>query len=101
MLVDFVIVGITYNKEMVSDVKQLVLDMRHVSYKTNCHDSHIDDHNRNLRELMGTVDCIQEDLQKIVQMNQCNHCQDHPGEATQAMEEFSITQLVGFLEKLK
>ena len=83
------------------DVKKLVADGRHVSYQTNCHDSRIEDHDKDLRDLMGTMGCIQEDLQKLVQMNQCSHCQDHPGEAAQPMEEYSVTQPVGFLGKPK
>ena len=61
-LADFVAVGISNNREMDSDVKQLVSNMRHVSYQTIYDDSRIDDHDKDLRELMGTVDCIKEDL---------------------------------------
>ena len=71
---------------MASDVKKLVLDVRNVSYQTNYHDSHIDEHDRDLKELMGTVDRIKVDLQKLVQMNQCIHCQDHFRESAQPME---------------
>ena len=70
-------VGITDNREVMSDVKRLVADVRHVSYQTNCHESRIDVHDRDLRELMGTISRIQEDLQKLVQMNQCGHVQDN------------------------
>ena len=79
-LADFIAVGITDNREMASDMKQLVLDMQHVSYQTRCHDSCIDDHEIDLRELMGMADCIKEYLHKLIQMNQCIHCQDSPGD---------------------
>ena len=65
----FVAVRTMHNREMASDVKQLVVDVLHVSYQTSFHDSWIDDHDRDLKDLMGTVDRIQEYLQKLVQMN--------------------------------
>ena len=87
--------------EMVRDVKQLVLDMQHVSYQTRCHDSYIDDHEIDIRELMGMADCIKEYLHKLIQMNQCNHCQDYHGEVAQPMEELFSHPACGILRQTK
>ena len=65
-LSDFVFVGITYNRETVKEVKQLVEDVRYVYYQTSCHDSRIDDNEMNLKEIMGKTYRIQEDLQNLV-----------------------------------
>ena len=53
-LIDYVALGILDNREMASDVKHLVTNMRHVSYQISCHDSRINDHDRDLRELIGS-----------------------------------------------
>ena len=53
-ITDFIVVGISYNREIAPDEKQLVSDMQHVSYQITCHDSRIDDHDRDLRELIGS-----------------------------------------------
>ena len=61
-LSDFVAIEITDNKENYTEVKQLVEDVRYVSYQTSCHDSRIHDNEMNLKEIMGKIDRIQEDL---------------------------------------
>ena len=68
-LADFVTMGIIDNREMASNFKQLVADVRHVSYQTSCHDSHIEDRDRDLKDLMGIVDRIRGDLHKLVRMD--------------------------------
>ena len=68
-LSDFMEVGIVDNRESAKVVKQLGEDVRYVSYQINSHDSIIDDNEINLKEMMGKIDHIQEDLQKLVQMN--------------------------------
>ena len=40
-----------------------------------------------LKEMVGMIDYIQEDLQNLVQLNQGSHAQDNPGATTQRMEE--------------
>ena len=42
----------------------------YTSYQISNHDARIDDTEMNLKEIMGKVDRIQEDLQRLVQMNQ-------------------------------
>ena len=76
-------------------------DVRYVSYQTSCHDARIDDHDMNMKEMMGKIDRIQKDLQNLVQLNQGSHAQENPGGITQRMEEDSVTQLVEFLDKPK
>ena len=100
-LADFVTMGIIDNREMASNFKQLVADVRHVSYQTSCHDSCIEDHNRDLKDLMGIVDRIRGDLHKLMQMDQCSHYQDNHEEAAQQIDELSVTQPVGFPGKPK
>ena len=49
----------------------------------------------NLKEIMGKVDHIQEDLQHLVQMNQGTQAHENPTGAIQNMEEESVTQPMG------
>ena len=62
-------IGITYSREAAKEVKKLVDDVNYLSYQTNNHDARIDENEMNLKEIMGKVDCIQEDLHLLVQMN--------------------------------
>ena len=41
-------------------------DVCYVSYQTSYHDSRIDDNEMFLKEMMGRIDRIQEDLQNLV-----------------------------------
>ena len=95
-LADFVATGITDNRETTKEVKQLVDDNKYISYQTSCHDSRIEDHDMDLKEMMGKIDRMQEDIQNLVQLNQGSHVQDNPTPTAQRMEEDSITQPVGF-----
>ena len=52
-LADFVAVGITNNRETAKEVKQLVEDVRYVSYQTSCHYARIEDHDMNMKDMMG------------------------------------------------
>ena len=45
----------------------------------------------NLKEMMGKIDRIDEDLQNLVHMNQGSRAQENPGAGTQKMEEESVT----------
>ena len=55
----------------------------------------------NLKEMMGKIDRIQEDLQNLVQLNQGSHAQENLGAVIQKMEEESVTQPMGYPGKLK
>ena len=66
-----------------------------ISVRSEIQDITIDDNEMNLKEIMGKIDRIQEDLQLLVQMNQGSRAQENLGEEVQKMEEESVTQLVG------
>ena len=100
-LANFVAVGITDSGETAKEVKQLVDDVRYISYETSCHDARIDDHDMDMKEMMGKIDRILEDLHNLVQLNEGSHAQDNPGTTTQRMEEDSVTQAMGFPGKPK
>ena len=65
-LSDFVTVGVEDNINMASDVKHLVSDIRFLSNHIGFHDSRINDNDRDLKELMGTVDIIKDEVPKLV-----------------------------------
>ena len=71
-------------------------DVKFISTQIGCHDSNIDNHDRDLSELMGMVDIIKEEVMKLARMNQCNHCQYSPGDEARPMEDVSVTDPVGF-----
>ena len=64
----------------------------YTSYQISNHDSRINDTESNLREIMGKVDRIQEDLQRLVSMNQGSKALETPAAATRPMEEESVVQ---------
>ena len=68
-LYDIVAIGIMDIRETAKEVKNLVDVVSYASYQINNHDARIDDNEMNLKEIMGKVDRIQEDLQHLVQMN--------------------------------
>ena len=59
-------IGVKENMVVVSDVKYLENQMRY-------NESRIDDKDHDLCELMGTVDFIKKEVQKMVNMNHCSH----------------------------
>ena len=65
-LSDFVAIGIIDNRSTSKEVKNLVDDVRYVSYQTSCHDARIDDDEMNLKEIMGKINRIQEELKNWV-----------------------------------
>ena len=99
-LYEMVAIGIMDNRETPNEVKNLVDVVGYTSYQISNHDARIDENEMNLKETMGKVDCIQEDLQCLVQMNQ--GIQDHENliGAIQNMEEESVTQPWGTQEIL-
>ena len=62
-------------------------DVHYVSYQTSFHDSRIDDNEMNMKEIMGKIDRIQEDLQNLVQLNQGSHAQENPGAVIRKWKE--------------
>ena len=94
-LYEMVAIGIMDNIEITKEVKNLVDVVGYTSYQISNHDAIIDDNEMNLKEIMGKVDRIQEDLQRLVQMNQGSQAHENPAGAIQNMEEESVTQPVG------
>ena len=63
-------ISVMDNKEMAKEVKSMSETVSYTSLQISNHDSRIDDNESNLREIMGKVDRIQEDLQRFMAMNQ-------------------------------
>ena len=66
--------------------------MSYASLQISNHDARIDDNESNLREIMGKVDRIQEDLQRLITMNQGSRVNGATAEAKHPMEEESVVQ---------
>ena len=94
-LYEMVAIGIMDARETTKEVKNLVDIVGYTSYQISNHDARIDDDEMNLKEIMGKVDHIQEDLQCLVQMNQGSQVQENLVGAIQNMEEESVIQLMG------
>ena len=62
----------------------------YTSLQINNHDARIDENESNLREMMGKVDRIQEDLQRLINMNQRSKLNETPAAAVHPMEEESV-----------
>ena len=86
-----VAVGIMDNMETTKEVKNLVDVIGYTCYQIINHDARIDDNEMNLKEIMGKVDRIQEDLQCLVQMNQGSQAHENIPGVVQHMEEESVT----------
>ena len=61
-----VAIGIMDSRETSKEVKNLVDVVGYTYYQISNHDARIDDNKMNLKEIMGKVDRIQEDLQRLV-----------------------------------
>ena len=64
----------------------------YISKQIGYHDSKIINHKRDLRELMGTVEIITDEMLKMSIMSERIHCQDSPEEGSLPMEEVYVTQ---------
>ena len=91
-LYEMVAIGIMDNKEIAQEIKNMGEVVSYTSYHISNHDSRIDDTKMNLKEIMGKVDRIQEDLQCFVSMNQGCKALETPGVGAQPMEEESVVQ---------
>ena len=88
MVSDFVDVSMKVKMEM-------TLDIRYTTTQIGYQDSMIDGHDWYLKELMGTVDVIKEEMLKLFKMNQCIHFQELLEDGACPMEEVSITHPAG------
>ena len=77
-LYEMMAIGIMDNKALVQEVKDMGEVVSYTSYQISNHDSRIDDTESKLREMMGKVDRIQEDLQHLVSMNQASQARETP-----------------------
>ena len=62
----------------------------YTSLQISNHDARIDDNESNLKEIMGKVDRIQEDLQRLINMNQGSKVNKTPTATAHPMEEESV-----------
>ena len=85
-------IGIMDIKEIVREIKSMGETVSYTSLQINNHDAQIDDNESNLREIMGKVDRIQEDLQSLITMNQGSKVNGAIAKAEHPMEEESVVQ---------
>ena len=85
-------ISVMDNREMARNIKKMEDTVSYTSYQISNHDARIDDNESNLREMMGKVDKIQEDLQRLVSLNQVSRVNGVCDEAVLPMEEESVAQ---------
>ena len=66
---------------MANEVKKMGDTISYTSLQISNRDARIDDNESNLREIMGKVDRIQEDLQRFIAMNQSSRVNGETVEA--------------------
>ena len=91
-LYEMTAIGIMDAKEMAKEVKSMGETVSYTSLQISNHDARIDDNESSLREMMGKVDKIQEDLEKLLSMNQGSRVNGVNTGADQPMEEESVVQ---------
>ena len=91
-LYEMIAIDIMDNKEIAQEVKSIGEVVSYTSLQINNHDARIDDNERNLREIMGKVDRIQEDLQRLINMNQGSKVNETTAATVHPMEEESVVQ---------
>ena len=91
-LYELLAINVVDTKEMTMEVKKMADTVSYTSLQISNHDSRIDDNESNLREIMGKVDRIQEDLQRFIAMNQVSRVNGEVTEAVLPMEEESVVQ---------
>ena len=91
-LYEKIAIGVMDNKETTREVKSMGEIVSYTSLHISNHDSRIYDNESNLREIMGKVDRIQEDLERLINMNQGSRVNGATTEAEHPMEEESVVQ---------
>ena len=89
-LYEILAISIMDSKEMAQEVKSMGETVSYTSLQINNHDTWIDDNERNLREIMGKVERIQEDLQRLITMKQGSRVNGAIAAAEHPMEEESV-----------
>ena len=85
-------IGVMDNKEMAKEIKRMSETVSRTSLEVSNNGARTDDLESNLLELLGRVECIEEDLQKLVSMNQESRVNGVNETAVQPMEEESVLQ---------
>ena len=70
----------------VQQTKEVSTDIGFVLNNQSCQESRIKDIDRAIKELHGKVDRIVEDIQKMVNMNECIHCEETLANGIHPME---------------
>ena len=91
-LYEMVAIGVMDNKEIAREIKSMGEIVSYTSLQISNHDSRIDDNESILREMMGKVDRIQEDLERFITMNQGSRVNGINEAANHPMEEESVVQ---------
>ena len=91
-LYELLSISVMDNREMAKVVNKMEDTVNYTSLQISNHDSRIDDNESNIRELLGKVDRIQEDLQRFMAMNQNSRVYGDTTEAVHPMEEESVAQ---------
>ena len=85
-------IGVMDNKEMDKEIKSMSETVSRTSLEVSNNGARTDDLERNLLELLGRVERIEEDLQKLVSMNQESRVNGVNETVVQPMEEESVLQ---------
>ena len=91
-LYEMIVIGIMDNNEITQEVKSMGEVVSYTSLQISNHDAKIDDNESNLREIIGKVDRIQEDLQRLLNMNQGSKVNETLAAAAHPMEEELVVQ---------
>ena len=76
----------------VNGSRTTVAESKYISNQLDYHASRIEDNTRDLHELMGKVDIVKEDVQKLTSMTQWSHFLEFPVVGYLQMEEPSVGQ---------
>ena len=91
-LYEMTAIGVMDNKEMAKEIKSMSEIVSRTSLEVSNNDARTEDLESNLRELLGRVERIEEDLQKLVSMNQESRVNGVNEAASRPMEEESVMQ---------
>ena len=91
-LYEMTAIGVMDNKEMAKEIKSMSETVSRTSLEVSNNGARTDNLERNLLELLGRVERIEEDLKKLVSLNQESRVNGVNEAAIQPMEEESVLQ---------
>ena len=91
-LYEMTAIGVMDNKEMAKEIKSMSETVSRTSLEVSNNGARTDDLESNLLELLGRVERIEEDLKKLVSMNEESRVNGVNESADQPMEEESVLQ---------